>query len=429
MAHQAHNIPWNTLASHFQYAFESRKSGHRTNLVSRKSPQLGKQLEYFIKAFARTVREFSATQRAKYDPDLEVLPSFHERVIPGETEVIIRRSWEYSRTVSERNFCGCCCPAHPHYNPHDLPCACERTADTNVMGYWINFSRCAYCCKTFEYADFVNLTKTLLLHDQMSPLLRIAAHPETSLEQWYEFWPMPDSEKGWASVVRSALFPYVALNVLYLHPDTWPSSRPQQPQVPDEPVVDYRRTAMYQRAVRASTGSCTFDVQTLPHRRFFGIPHGALSPGDMEWDSDQLLVGRFPLKAQFEKNARGKHVPNAYDADNVASMLVNQGLPMELALNVLERADYKAQSRLKVPDDPMHPENAEELRKYLLYCWQLLVRCAVLAETCRQDLQNPVIDWEREVRHCIKRLFFAYDGSANIMKLVDVGDASEWRFA
>ena len=70
----------------------------------------------------------------------------------------------------------------------------------------------------------------------------------------------------------------------------------------------------------------------------------------------------------------------------------------------MDEAKYEQQSRLKIPDDPLHPDNRDELYKYLRYCWRLLVQCEVLATACGRG----EINWGQEVRRCIQTLFFNY---------------------
>lgn len=67
-------------------------------------------------------------------------------------------------------------------------------------------------------------------------------------------------------------------------------------------------------------------------------------------------------------------------------MLCLKGLPVELALDAMEIADYKRpKSKLNTPHDPLHPSNREELGKYLKYCWQTVVRCSTIATELEMD--------------------------------------------
>jgi hypothetical protein len=51
------------------------------------------------------------------------------------------------------------------------------------------------------------------------------------------------------------------------------------------------------------------------------------------------------------------------------------GLPVELALDIMELVGYEPKRRLKIEHDPLHLEDREELAQYLKYRWQILDRC------------------------------------------------------
>ena len=55
---------------------------------------------------------------------------------------------------------------------------------------------------------------------------------------------------------------------------------------------------------------------------------------------------------------------------------------------------------LDIADDPLHPGNGMELRRYLSHCWQLLVRCDMLAKA-----SGKRISWINEVKEVIWQLW------------------------
>jgi hypothetical protein len=73
MAHQAHNLPWQTLASNLKFVHDNNSYEGRTNLYPKFKPEQGKQLTYFAKAFAKTVKGFSRTERDKYPKEYNLL--------------------------------------------------------------------------------------------------------------------------------------------------------------------------------------------------------------------------------------------------------------------------------------------------------------------------------------------------------------------
>ncbi|KAI4218036.1 MAG: hypothetical protein L6R40_008810, partial [Gallowayella cf. fulva] len=107
-----------------------------------------------------------------------------------------------------------------------------------------------------------------------------------------------------------------------------------------------------------------------------------------------------------KNGSSNSHMPTLSDVDEVFLSLRESGLPSELVLDILERADYRWQRRSPHSNDPMHRDNRKELLKYLKFCWILLVRCDVLAKACGKR-----IDWAQDVSHCINNLFGVNDGT------------------
>ena len=326
MAHQNHNLPWNTLASNFEYAFRRRKFGYRTNLVPTVGAQQGKKIEHFARVFARLLTTYSSEQNRTNTPNQEEEPATapHQRVVSKEAMAAMKKSYDYARGVGDNHWCTLCCPLHFYDSSRTINqesnCSCETYPDPAVLGHWLTVFRCARCCRRLEAGEVINLTKTMLLHDQMEPLLRIASHPEVWLDKFFVYpWEFNASgQHGWAEVLHAALYPYIALNLLYLKPDTWPSYREQQHQASNEqqqapPPPDYRLTALYQRVLLRCTATRAGDVHPLPHRLFFGIARDALQNRLHE----EVLVGQLPLEALYRKEVRGRRAlgPSDVHAD------------------------------------------------------------------------------------------------------------------
>ena len=68
MAHQAHALPWNNLASHFRYSISYHSHPQRHDIHPQKKPNQAKDLAYFCKAFAKQIHDFGESERAKYQP-------------------------------------------------------------------------------------------------------------------------------------------------------------------------------------------------------------------------------------------------------------------------------------------------------------------------------------------------------------------------
>ncbi|KAK7955173.1 hypothetical protein PG988_015867 [Apiospora saccharicola] len=72
MAHQAHALPWHSLASLLQYKFSHQIEPQRKDIILKQrdwkdKASEPKEIAYFCRAFAERVREFSQTERAKYE--------------------------------------------------------------------------------------------------------------------------------------------------------------------------------------------------------------------------------------------------------------------------------------------------------------------------------------------------------------------------
>lgn len=68
MAHQAHTLPWNTLASNFQYktTYHSGRPYGVKDIFALGKPNQEREVKYFGQALAKRIQEFTASERAKY---------------------------------------------------------------------------------------------------------------------------------------------------------------------------------------------------------------------------------------------------------------------------------------------------------------------------------------------------------------------------
>ncbi|KAK3904112.1 hypothetical protein C8A05DRAFT_32121 [Staphylotrichum tortipilum] len=154
-------------------------------------------------------------------------------------------------------------------------------------------------------------------------------------------------------------------------PETWDATSDRT----DE--TDYRDTRIYQYMLNHCTwgGYTTSEVATHPHRQFFGIADRQFSRNGHDFRAPPhnltLPYGLVPF-AKFltwdDKTADRR--PGIDDVPAVRRLLHRGlGLPMELVLEILALAEYEPRGRLRVPHDPFHRANREELEKYLKYCW------------------------------------------------------------
>lgn len=208
------------------------------------------------------------------------------------------------------------------------------------------------------------------------------------------------SDVGWEYMCRMALRAYICLNVMYCFPELW------DPASGKSKVKDYRRTRVYQDMLRNCTYSgITSDIVTYPHRDFFGIEkhqfeeHVRLRDRERWADflekethrDDEYPYGLVSIDEFLTIEKLIGYQPHISEVEHVRWMLCRKGLPLELAMDIMDIAEYTPRRRLKVANDPLHPENRDELEKYLDYCWQLLIRCEMMAEAAGME-----ICWQEE---------------------------------
>lgn len=168
-------------------------------------------------------------------------------------------------------------------------------------------------------------------------------------------------------ICKMAMLPYMCLNVIYCFPETWDPASGRT----DE--RDYRQMRMYQYMLKTCTMSgVTADVATHPHRQFFGI-------ADYQFHRTLEFCGKLSFKDFLNSDNMTETKAVRSDIPRVQQILHSKGLPMELVLDIMEMAEYAPVGRLQVPHDPFHRDNRGELAKYLKYCWELLVRCDMMA--------------------------------------------------
>lgn len=442
MAHQTHNIAWSAATAHLKPIFPpAPPSKEPSNLYVRDKPNQARDLQYFVKTFAGNLREHTRCERAKYPATLDV-PSRDDvllsdaavrRITPTVLRARLRACWsivgsdygyphhdEYRNIMEKKPMRGryTLCPhteapaAHVGRSDPSQRCTCilpfaERKVSAFLpkgeqrhMHPWL---------PGIDLHSFFNMevAKSLIMHDQMEPLLRICRHPENELAAWQ----VPDRHPhhhhhdqeglGWNEIYLSALDAYLALNLLYSFPQLWDPSRGRTPG------RDYRSTFMYQKMLRNCAGcGDTSEIAKFPHRDFLGLDDVSIMR-DSHFRRDDAGMLPFPLfQYQYISHSRPFPLSQA-DARYVFTLLQSMGggLPAEIVEHILNLAEYRPNGRLRRPDNPLHADNWDELRKYLTYCWQLLVRCSMLAAELGDE-----IDWESLVTHRLGLLVSASGG-------------------
>lgn len=441
MAHQAHNIPWTLVADNLVWRLSNTCLDGANNFHLRFRPGMGKQLSYFATAFARNIHGHADCQRRKYperyeppEPDdLVVSDAVAARIAQTINRWQMDKEWLWpsgGRTWHEE----CVHNNGDPYVPSDNePCSCPLPDERRRMKAFLD--RLTHCHSQdfldFNYLAFFNVEviKTLIMYGEMDTALRICAHPDIELAWWHRPQAVVDSNVlGWEWIYRFALDAYVTLNVVHCFPEMWGTSHSQSPQ-----VNDYRCTRAYQYMLHRTT--ClgrTSDVPMYPHRQFFGINNTFIS--DFPWVSTRgmwspeyrtqrgptnPLWGRVSFEHFLEQGryptcGRGQpswYLPSVGDV-SLVRWLLRKKLPVELVDMVLDEALYVPRRRLPVAHDPFHPDNRDELARYLAYCWQLIVRCELAGRALGVSIR-----WETVVAETLGELFNCRCGSTREPRL------------
>ncbi|CAG9949090.1 unnamed protein product [Clonostachys rosea f. rosea IK726] len=449
MGHQADRIPWESLASSLEWQFEAECCFGATNFHPRRLDSRQESFMQFVNTLSARICECARQERLKF-PERDQSPSPEDVVISDRVAQKLNPTIETWRRDRELR-CKLYLMDEPEWE--QLPNPADRgdfermlyqrghdgmeyrqvlPIDQRKMKAFLYEHTTSECRTLFETngpALFsAEVAKTLLMRGEMGTLLRICSHPEAVVRTWRDAPRCgcskigcydPSEEIGWRRMHTSALMSYIVLNVLSYFPDQLGKGS-QYPA----PEKDYRHSKAYQNMViQATEHRWTADVTQLPHRLFFGLERGQLSPvpkktddgpgdGDISPEYPFMSKGFMPYD-QFlncQSGAKG-HLPTAVDIAQVRAGLINQTqLPPELVNDILVEADYDApQSRLRVPHHPFHADNAEDLKTYIEYCWAILVRCEMVAREMGEG-----VGWHNDITRVVNACFNCYRGPKSL---------------
>jgi hypothetical protein len=144
----------------------------------------------------------------------------------------------------------------------------------------------------------------------------------------------------------------------------------------------------------------TSTVAAHPHWEFFGIDERDryINSDQPENPRDQGLYASrsATMDEQLTHDLLTADLPTPSDTLRAQQILRDKGLPAELVSEIMDTAEYGPIARLEIRDDPFHPVNRDELAKYVKYCWQLLVRCDMMATAL-----GEVIPWHELISHAM----------------------------
>ena len=318
MAHQAHNIPWNSLAASLKYVYQHKNArgqgsvpdpmDRRTDLFLIDESGTGKLYTYFIRAFVNTVEEFIETERRKYPPFSEIQPFQDEEIFGSTTIAAIRKAsinqeipkmssylnqpkTELQETPNSGTSTG-----NPEESevPLDVAAAVPEWSkyiidvEKSNLNHWTGWAKQAedesrvtsvetYTKQPAEHWGGYKMMSskqergdvaTLCLYaNQISPLLRLAKSPNQNLK---ELWHIPgysqmfNRPSGLETALQTAVMPYIVLNLLYCKPELYTTV------ATNRGTKDYRLCSCYRAMVADAVCEDDHDYWAIPHRRFWG---------------------------------------------------------------------------------------------------------------------------------------------------------------
>jgi hypothetical protein len=214
---QSHNIAWDSLTSNLTFIAENPVvTPRRTDFFPRGLPSQANSLNHFARTVATTIRTFSDTERAKY-------PTRFDAPLQGKL---------FPDSVLER------------YS--SIP-ASSVTLKSQLIEHWIERAGPTTSYIGSGQGDLADVVKVLLAENQLDQLLMLAHHPRIPLHELQQL--------SWG--LNWALEAYIFFNVLLSKPELHAEGR-------------YKSMGSYTSALRMLTNSTGYDVQTFPHREFFG---------------------------------------------------------------------------------------------------------------------------------------------------------------
>ena len=191
--HQAHNIPWEEFADCLHINIKSSNNKDRISLVAKKEPWVTKKIQHFIACFVRTVKEFSATERTKYDNSkidsmTEVYTAEqcdNDILLEGPLQNI--DTW---KRVANREF---------GYNDGNMADVVKAFFNKNMMYNLLHLARCMgkdlYGLKFVTYSNLFHYgfsrTLSFSLQWYVHLNLLIATNRISSVDKWHkQFWSL-----------------------------------------------------------------------------------------------------------------------------------------------------------------------------------------------------------------------------------------------
>jgi hypothetical protein len=241
MAHQAHNLPWTTLASHLKFIRENKRfTPHITNLFPRGNDSELNDVNYLVGQLCKILTAFAITERAKYPKTYPVArtgPLFDAEVIDENLPWI--DGYNAGQSVEE-------------------PCKVRFARNARLVENWTAKSMAKWGCDN----PFNDVIGFLIDQNQCEALLRIAQHPAIDTAT---IWG-GNYQDHYKIGVRDALLAYVVLNVVL-----------SKPELCTNGCKDYMETKAVENLLVSCSGERLrglINLAHVGHRKFIGLTAG-----------------------------------------------------------------------------------------------------------------------------------------------------------
>ncbi|KAJ6030297.1 uncharacterized protein N7446_000642 [Penicillium canescens] len=419
MAHQAHSLPWHTLAANFE---QRRVGKHKYLLAPLNKPHQGKQITHFTVAFARALTEFSTTERRKYSPainvrtsiedDDDVLEMRHERLRIAMSGLISPLS--AATTFDPELFHGLGWKRSP--NGGRNRCLRRRTAEKG------NAPRSARCWKNVDWwrgrAETTDVLTMWLILGEMETLFKIARYaPETVKRMWS--WNDHYDQCGLKQLMERTVDFYIGMNVLYCKPEWYAEGENAW-----QSYLDGNMMQIYQPERELGKYRTGW---------LFGKPSGPLTTAELppaEW---------VPIKFIRRKDYRSTPIYKSMLSEEKNCHALGPYCPLEPGYAwsiphwqffgygaIIGHGGWPSATE-SPPADPLKNGGGQGLRNYLKICWEILVRLDIFMGELdvhidwQQVASGSIADWYRfepidRDKWCIEAWLPGLDGDFDMTK-------------
>lgn len=230
--HQGHNIPWELVASNFEFKENNKHfTPATTELFSKNRLNGSKEVKHFISRFVHAIRVFSGTERAKFP----IRPPI--KVISGGnifSDDILKKYPNYLNVKNQRMEHWLLRAKKKQYDADGNPAGDNVSYDTGD-------------------GDLADVVKILIHENEMEILLIMANHPGIPLASLHDIgW---GHSFGFSRVKESAVRAYIFFN-----------------SAEATGILEngrYARSYFYSLLLRELGESMDYSAQQIPHQEFF----------------------------------------------------------------------------------------------------------------------------------------------------------------